>query len=269
MPVFRVEKTKDYTTMANFHLKDRTLSLKAKGLLSLMLSLPDYWDYSLAGLASICKDGKDCIRNTVNELETHCYIKKNGRVRNELGQLCETEYTIYEKPMLDLPILENPTLDKPTQDMPTLENPTQLSNKQLNTQVSKTDLLNTNQSYPDVMDAIGKYRKIICNNIEYDLICEQYEREQLDEIVEIILECICSTAKTLRIAKEDIPTEVVKNRMLKINSEHIEYIFWCLKQNTAKVRNIKAYMKSVIYNAPTTMNSFYSAEVNHDLYGTE
>ena len=150
MPIFRVEKTQDYTTMANYHLKDRTLSLKAKGLLSLMLSLPDYWDYSLAGLASICRDGKDCIRNTVNELEAHCYIKKNGRVRNELGQLCETEYTIYEKPML-----ENPTLDNPTQDTPTLENPTQLSNKQLNTQVSNTDYIKSASIYQaDEMDTM-------------------------------------------------------------------------------------------------------------------
>src|SRR5574344_1266457 len=79
-------------------------------------TFPDYWDYSLAGLAAICKDGKDCIRSTINEIEAHSYIKKNGRMRNDLGQLCDTEYTIYEKPMSDLPTLENPTLDNPTQD---------------------------------------------------------------------------------------------------------------------------------------------------------
>ena len=265
MPIFRVEKTQDYTTMANYHLKDRTLSLKAKGLLSLMLSLPDYWDYSLAGLASICRDGKDCIRNTVNELEAHCYIKKNGRVRNELGQLCETEYTIYEKPML-----ENPTLDNPTQDMPTLENPTQLSNKQLNTQVSNTDYIKSASIYQaDEMDTMEAYRKIICENIDYDIISEQFNKEMLDEIIEIMLECICSTAETLRISKEDIPTEAVKSRMLKIGSEHIEYIFWCLEKNTTKVRNIKSYLRTILYNAPVTISNYYSAEVNHDLYGTD
>jgi hypothetical protein len=267
MPIYRVEKTQDYTTMANYHLKDRNLSLKAKGLLSLMLSLPDYWDYSLAGLAAICKDGKDCIRSTVNELEAHSYIKKNGRMRNDLGQLGDTEYTIYEKPMLDLPTLENPTLDNPTQDTPTLENPTQLSNKQLNTQVSNTDLSSINQSYPDVMETMEIYKQVIYNNIEYDIISEQYDREQLDEIVEIMLECICSNADTIRISQDDLPKEVVKSRMLKINSEHIEYIFSCLKSNTTKVRNIKAYLKAVIYNAPVTISNYYSAEVNHDLYG--
>jgi hypothetical protein len=268
MPVFRVEKTQDYTTMANYHLKDKSLSLKAKGLLSLMLSLPDYWDYSLAGLAAICKDGKDCIRSTVNELEAHSYIKKNGRMRNDLGQLGDTEYTIYEKPMSDLPTLENPMLDNPTQDTPTLENPTQLSNKQLNTQVSNTDCINTASIFlGDEKEKMEIYRQVIYESIEYEFIAEQYNREQLDEIIEIMLECICSNADTIRIAQDDVPQELVKSRMLKINSEHIEYIFGCLKSNTTKVRNIKAYLKAVIYNAPVTISNYYSAEVNHDLYG--
>ena len=132
-----------------------------------MLSLPDYWDYSLAGLAAICKDGKDCICSTINEIEAHSYIKKNGRMRNDLGQLCDTEYAIYEKPML--------------------ENQTQLSSKKLNKQVSNTDLSSINQSNSDVMEAMKIYKQIIFNNIEYDIISEQYDREQLNEIVEIML----------------------------------------------------------------------------------
>jgi hypothetical protein len=252
MPVFRVEKTQDYTTMANYHLKDRSLSLKAKGLLSLMLSLPDYWDYSLAGLAAICKDGKDCIRSTINELEAHSYIKKNGRMRNDLGQFGETEYIIYEKPALDLPTLENSTLDNPMQDTATSENPTQLSNKQLNTQVSNTDYINSTSIYQaDEIDAIDDYRRLIYNNIDYDILSAHLDREQLDEIIEIMLECICSNADTIRIAQDDVPQELVKSRMLKINSEHIEYIFECLKSNTTKVRNIKVYLQTVFTTLPS------------------
>ena len=108
---------------------------------------------------------------------------------------------------------------------------------------------------------------MICESIEYEFIVEQYDREQLDEIIEIMLECICSNAETICISGNDIPQEVVKSRMLKIGSEHIEYIFECLKNNTTKVRNIKAYLKAVIYNAPVTISNYYSAEVNHDLYG--
>ena len=97
MAVFRVERTGDYTVMSNFHLKDKRLSLKAKGLLSQMLSLPDDWDYTTKGLAHICKDGVDSICATVRELEQHGYIRRR-RIRNGKGQLGEVEYTILEQP---------------------------------------------------------------------------------------------------------------------------------------------------------------------------
>ena len=86
MAVFRIEKTRDYTVMSNYHLRDRSLSLKAKGLLSLMLSLPEDWDYTMKGLARICKDGIDSISGGIRELETHGYLVR-ARVRNENGQL--------------------------------------------------------------------------------------------------------------------------------------------------------------------------------------
>ena len=261
MAVFRVEKTKDFTTMSNYHLRDRTLSLKSKGLLSLMLSLPDNWDYTLNGLSKICKDGVDSIRSTIHELEALGYLHKT-RCRNEKGQLCDTEYTIYENPKREKPILENPILAEPI-----LENPTQLNTKKSNIQERNTDFINNQSINQDAMDTIEIYRSILHDNIEYDILCQQEDKELLDEIVEIMLECICSSKETICIGKEDIPKEVVKSRFLKINSSHIEYILFCMKRNTTKVRNIKAYLKSVIYNAPTTMNSFYSAEVNHDLYG--
>ena len=108
MAVFRVAKTKDYTVMANHHLRNRSLSLKAKGLLSLMLSLPENWDYTTKGLSYICKEGVDSICTTIKELEKAGYVKRS-RMRNEQGQLIEMEYTIYEKP--ELPKRENPDLD--------------------------------------------------------------------------------------------------------------------------------------------------------------
>ena len=259
--VFRVEKNRDYTTMANFHLRDRNLSLKAKGLLSLMLSLPDDWEYSVVGFAQICKDGVSSIRATMKELQQNHYLTL-VQSRDEYGRMSRNEYTIYEKPHTEKPYAENPQAVNPYAD-----NRTQLSNKQSSTNKQNTDLSSINQSYPDVMETMDVYKQVIYDNIDYDIISEQYDKEQLDEIVEIMLECICSSKETICIGKEDIPKEVVKSRFLKINSSHIEYILFCMKRNTTKVRNIKAYLKSVIYNAPTTMNSFYSAEVNHDLYG--
>ena len=137
MSVFRVEKTKGYTVMSNHHLRNHTLSLKAKGLLSQMLSLPDDWDYTLQGLAQINKESIDAIREAVRELERAGYIERS-RERDERGCLRGTEYTIYEQPHTEptseepaqaLPTLDNPTLEKPMLDKPTLENPTQLITK--------------------------------------------------------------------------------------------------------------------------------------------
>ena len=137
MSVFRVEKTKGYTVMSNHHLRNHTLSLKAKGLLSQMLSLPDDWDYTLQGLAQINKESIDAIREAVRELERAGYIERS-RERDERGCLRGTVYTIYEQPHTEptseepaqaLPTLDNPTLEKPMLDKPTLENPTQLITK--------------------------------------------------------------------------------------------------------------------------------------------
>ena len=97
MAVFRIEKTRDYTVMANHHLKNRNLSLKAKGLLSVMLSLPDNWDYTLKGLSLINREGIDAIREAVRELERAGYILRS-RSRDEQGRLRGTEYVIYERP---------------------------------------------------------------------------------------------------------------------------------------------------------------------------
>ena len=261
MAIFHVIKNYGYTVMSNYHLRDKRLSLKAKGLLSQMLSLPENWDYSLKGLTVINRENIDAIRTAVVELENAGYITRY-QGRDDKGKMIGNEYNIYEKPMTDNPLLENPTTAKPIS-----ENPMQLIKEvdikeKINTEDIKYQSINQ-----DAMDTIEIYRNILHDNIEYDILCQQEDKELLDEIIEIMLECICSSKETICFGKEDIPKEVVKSRFLKINSEHIEYILFCMKRNTTKVRNIKAYLKSVIYNAPTTMNSFYSAEVNHDLYG--
>ena len=127
MAVFRIEKTRDYTVMSNHHLRDKSLSLKAKGLLSLMLSLPEEWDYTTKGLARICKDGVDSICAGVRELEEHGYVIRQ-RVRNANGQLGAIEYTILEQPRPPepkpgKPERENPVLDNPEQASPVLGEP--------------------------------------------------------------------------------------------------------------------------------------------------
>ena len=118
MAVFRIEKTRDYTVMSNHHLRDMSLSLKAKGLLSLMLSLPENWDYTMKGLARICKDGIDSISGGIRELEEHGYLIRE-RVRGANGQLGSIEYTILEQPKEPTPTQEKPIRENPVQANPT------------------------------------------------------------------------------------------------------------------------------------------------------
>lgn len=132
MAVFRVERTRDYTVMCNHHLKDSNLSLKAKGLLSMMLSLPDEWNYTTRGLAAICKEGVDAIGKTLKELELAGYIIRR-QLRGKDGRISDTEYTIFEKPRkpsppdTTLPDTENPYLDNPDTEAPDTDNPAQLN----------------------------------------------------------------------------------------------------------------------------------------------
>ena len=294
MAVFRVEKTKDFTVMSNYHLRDVELSLKAKGLLSLMLSLPEDWDYTTKGLACICKDGVDSITSALKELENHGYLTRQ-RIRYGNGRLGDITYTIHERPVEQEAKEEReeaPESGKPEQEKPKWENPRQVNLKQaeprqgnpvqLNTKQSNTDGLNTYQSiYPeepraaahcqdgmDRMELADAYREIICENIEYSILAERHGKQRMDETVELMLEVVLSKRSYIRIAGDDFPREVVRSRFLKINSSHVEYVFDCIDNNTTKVGNIKAYLLTALYNAPATMDSYYRAEVNHDLYGT-
>ena len=299
MFVFRVEKTKGYTVMSNHHIRNHTLSLKAKGLLSQMLSLPDDWDYTLQGLAQINKESIDAIREAVRELERAGYIKRS-RERDERGCLRGTVYTIYEQPhaeptpeeptqekpaldnpTLEKPALDNPTLEKPMLDKPTLENPTQLNTestkkrKRQSKDLSITDSIPFPSGFPDVTaqkrteakESFERYRDLILENIDYDVLASDphVDREQLDEIVDLLQETVCSTRSRIRVAGNDYPAEVVRSKLLKLNSEHIRFVMDCLKQNTTRIRNIRQYLLTALFNAPSTMSSYYAALVAHDM----
>lgn len=285
MAVFRIEKTRDYTVMSNYHLRDMSLSLKAKGLLSLMLSLPENWDYTMKGLARICKDGIDSISGGIRELEAHGYLIRS-RVRSANGQLGSIEYTILEQPKApsptqEKPIRENPIQVKPMLDAPIQENPAQLNTKEQNKELSITQGSSPILSSPptprekgrigqDRMRERESYREIILENIDYDILTqdEMLDRDRLDELVELMVDTVCSNREMIRIAGDDYPAEVVKSRFLKIDSSHIEYVLERMRENTTYVRNIKKYLLAALYNAPVTMDSYYTSLVSHDLYGS-
>ena len=286
MPVFRVEKTNSYTVMSNHHLRNPDLTLKAKGLLSLMLSLPENWDYTLKGLSCICRENVDAIRTAVWELEKAGYITRR-QGRDEKGKMTAIEYTIYEfpqPPKPKIPVSENPISDNTTTEIPVSENPTQLNKDRstkdlLNTDVSSTYSIpfqkeaaapqeRKGNGYTN-MDAVRAYEEVIKENIEYPYLIQDksVDKGMLDEIVSLMLETVCTRRRMIRIAGDDYPAELVKSKFMKLNSSHIRFVLDCMRQNTTKIRNIKKYLLAVLFNAPNTIDSYYTALVNHDMYG--
>ena len=193
MAVFRIEKTQNYTVMSNHHLRNKALTLKAKGLLSQMLSLPENWDYTLKGLSRINRESVEAIRTAVLELETEGYITRR-QTRDGKGKMSNIEYTIYElpqdkppdSPLCDFPITDKPITENPLSDSPTSDNATQLNKDKAlsNTEKSITDISNTDSipfTSPRVreenperkgtetadINAFEIYREIIQENIEY------------------------------------------------------------------------------------------------------
>ena len=229
MAVFRIEKTQNYTVMSNHHLRNVGLSLKAKGLLSQILSLPENWDYTLKGLSHINRESVDAIRSAIQELEHAGYITRS-RERKENGQLGGAEYIIREMPQQpenftpdnsiipptpEPPISAPPTLTKPMSENPiqatsTLDNTTQLNKDKAITKKSINDLSSTHsipftsprtrEENPErkgtetvqSMSAFEVYREIIHDNIEYGHLLEQYkyDHDRINEIVDLMLETV-------------------------------------------------------------------------------
>ena len=211
MAVFRVERNKGYTVMSNHHLRNKELSLKAKGLLSQMLSLPEDWDYTLKGLSLINREKIDAIREAIKELERTGYIVRS-RESDEKGRLRGADYVIFEQPQ---PL---------TPDLSTLENPTQLNKDIQRTDLPKKEKIITDEqsthSIPILspnpspcreaaapperkgteaaaQSAVEIYREIIKDNIDYDILKQdmKFDGDRLDEIVDLMLETVCTARK--------------------------------------------------------------------------
>ncbi|MCL2816488.1 MAG: helix-turn-helix domain-containing protein [Oscillospiraceae bacterium] len=285
MAVFRIEKTQNYTVMSNHHLRNTTLSLKAKGLLSQMLSLPENWDYTLAGLSHINRESVDAIRTAVWELEKAGYIvRRQGR--DAKGKMTAIEYIIYEQPQEQsapeekvCPVLDFPTSGKPTTDLPTSENPTQINKECKADKKEKNTNLSSTESIPfhsprerkgtEAVDtsAVEIYREIIYKNLDYDIMVERYpyDKERIDGIVDLILETVCTARKTIRIAGDDYSAEFVRAKFMKLDGGHLGFVLDCMKKNTTEIRNIKKYLLAVLFNAPSTIDSYYTSLVAHDM----
>ena len=279
MPVFRVSKNRDFTVIANSVFKDRRLSAKAKGILVEMLSLPENWDYTLKGLTALFSDGIDSIRQGIKELEENGYIVRE-RKRDARGRLGGMEYVIYETPEKAVensdPEQSSPANAEPKEDFPVQDESAEdkaMLYKELNKSRTKESITHVSNPYqsiteevPDVM-GYDEARETVKENIEYEILSERYPVERLDEIVDIASEALCSKRSSFSLGKDTYPYALVKDRLLRLDSSHIEYILDCIDGNTTDIRNIKPYLLKTLINAPATMDSYYRTKVNHDLYG--
>ena len=276
MAVYRVNKNRGYTVMANYHLRDKTLSLKAVGLLSKMLSFNDGWQFSTKGLSMICKEGPDAVLAALRELEDHGYLVRH-RQQDSKGRMSNTVFEIYEQPQPVSPHREKPDVDNPDMENPHMENPHGENPAQLNTnQVITNERNNSLRNYQSInldgmdrMDEREQYRELIRDNLEIDIRSQdrRYDLDRVNEIVEIMLDAVCSTSPTIRINGEDMPQPVVKSRFLKLDSGHIDYVLQAMNDCPSDIRNIRAYLLTALYNASLTIDNYYSARVNYDFHG--
>lgn len=284
--VFRIEKNKNYTVMSNHHLRNKELTLKSKGLLSLMLSLPEEWDYTLKGLSCICKEGIDAIRASVQELEQYGYVERH-RIRNDKGWLTGTEYIIHEypviypeqsKPTLEKPTQEKPMLENPTLVNPTLENPTQINKdktitKELNKDLIKYQSINPSDTATDSISTdnrwIDRYNQnetLIKTNIEYTALLHSYDRSIVDEIVSVMTEVLTVDTAYYTIEKKQYPTELVRKRFLEIGFAKMDAFLIEFSRRTEKIHNTKAYLITSLFNIPATAETNLANMVMNDMY---
>ena len=290
--VFRVFKTEKFSVISNYHLFDKRLTHKATNLLTTMLALSPVWDYTLEGLASLKKDGIDGVRSGIRELEKLGYLTRR-QLRNEKGQLAHNEYLVYETPELnpnfakseencqELPSLENPITDKkinsPSLENPSTENPTQLNTKLLNTKYinqsyQDNNNININNTYRcDEMDSIDKIdRKEIKAELKKQLSYEKLisrnetdqKQKQINSIINILADVMSSRSQSIRIAGGNKPLEEVIQRFRQLTDKHIAYVLECLNKNADKPRNIRAYLLTSLFNAPSTIDCYYARDAD-------
>ena len=210
---------------------------------------------------------------TVSTKLGHAVVRNRirRRIRDKNGQMRGMEYTVLEQPQPPeqgpaeaAPKCAQPKQAKPKREKPVQENPAQLNTKEINKEETN------NVSNP--IRAAGQrteYRALLLKNIEYPILAQNNPMDtmRLDELVELMLDVVCSKRAAIRIAGENMPAEVVKSRFLKLNAEHIQYVLDCLKDNPPRIRNIKQYLLAALYNAPLTIENYYAAQIDYDLCG--
>lgn len=295
MPVIRIEKTANYTVISNYPLRDSRLSLKACALLCKMLCNTDTWDYSITGMAAMCKDGKSAVSSAMKELEQYGYLVRKQH-RNEKGQIVDTEYIIYESPELNVEYMqkqagfadsaeleffsasEEPSTENPFPDDAEPENDAQINIIPTTTETINTDAIssypsfsqqNTEDSPPKDVMGYDEACETIRENIEYDILCERFPKERLDEIVDIAVEIVSIPRAFIRVGDDSYPYALAKDRVLKLEADHIIYILESIDSITHKIHYVKPYLTKTILEAVVSKETHDKNVVNCILNGEE
>ncbi len=232
MAVFRIEKTKNYTTMSNIHLQDKSLSLKGKGLLSMMLSLPEDWGYSIEGLVRLCKESYDGVSAVLKELEVRGYLTRE-RIRTQGGKLGGALYTIYEKPLAEkqnlsgkAPDREKPVREKPIQEKPVQAKPVQEIPGLQITNIQNTNIQNTNPTKDlkgPVRYRYGAYKNVLLSDEELKVLRQDFPCDWADRI-ESLSEYMASSGKSYRNHLATMQSWARKEKTKKRTYSHEMYV---------------------------------------------
>jgi len=250
--IHRTEHKENFTVISNAILFDERLSHKVRCLMLIIISLPDNWSFNKRGLMTKSGLKRNAFDNALAELKDCGYIQIDEH-RKSNGEIAY-DWNVYENPVADK---SNST--KPHPDNQSTANPQLINTNPQKTDKQNIDLINTNQSINrENCEAVLKA------NIEYDHLIQNYKKDEIDGILNILTYPFKTKNDTVRVGGDEILTSEVQAQYLKLDSTHIEYVLECLRKTTTEIKNHRAYMATALYNAPDTIDQYYRNQVNHD-----
>ena len=267
MSIYRSDKTNgDFTQISNSLLRDMRLSSKAKYLLIFMLSLPDSWVYSIEGLQTVTGMKKGVLTSALHELERNGYLLRS-RTRSSDGRIGKSEWNIFEEPIRDpennaekTPVNNNPEQAHPPQVSPAVDFPPVENERQYNKENNKTEQTNT----IDVIDRARIIRSDFERKLATKELIKDFGESHIYGIIELLTDALIVPDQLCRIGRKSIPKELVAQRFDCLEPEHIRYVLDCVAKTKKPPKNIRSYLVTSLYYAPTTMESYYDAENGRD-----
>ena len=279
MDKYTLHRNGNFTVLSNYCFYDPNLSNKALGLLCKAFSLHPDWQFNVNGLSSICpKDGKAAIKAQIKELESAGYLIRTP-IRSQNGKFEGNHYEFFETPWWNLPEDVRPNRDLPPSEKlpaekPLTENPPAVkppagNQSQLNTKEVNTNQLNTYLINNPSINLFGTDRQTveeyIMEQIEFDVLSSYLDGERLQEVVTVIADSLCTTKTAVRINNENVPFKDVADRFLKLDSEHIQFVLDCIDNAHDEIKNMRAYILTLLFNASATMKNCISAQFERDM----